>query len=69
MTVGTGFGEGVLLGVEADPDIGCVRFAFGIVPEVRAVGDDCEVLGLEEAADDDDDEGRAALAEVLALGA
>ncbi len=39
------------------------------MPEVEAVGKDGVVPGLEEAAAADDDEGRAALAEVLALGA
>ncbi len=43
-------------------------FAFGTVLEVEAVGEDGVVLGLDEAADDDD-EGRADLAKVLALGA
>ncbi len=43
-------------------------FAFGIVPEVEAVGDYGVVLGLDNCADNVDEEGRVALAEVLALG-
>ncbi len=63
-----GVSDGDLLGVDDDPDVGWARFAFGTVPEVEAVGEEGVVLGFDEAADDDD-EGRAALAEVLALGA
>jgi len=43
-------------------------FVFGMVPEVEAVGDDRVVLGLDDWADEVDDEGRVALVEVLALG-
>ncbi len=43
-------------------------FVLGMAPEVVAVGDDGVVLGLEDWADDVDDEGSIALAEVLALG-
>ncbi len=46
-----------------------VVFVFGIAPEVEAVGDNGVVLGLSELADDVDEEGNAALAVVLALGA
>ncbi len=42
-------------------------FVFGTTQEVEAVGDDGVVLGLDELADEVDEEGRAALAEVLAL--
>ncbi len=45
-----------------------VGFVFGIAPEVEAVGDDRVVLGFDELADVVDEEGRAALADVLALG-
>ncbi len=45
-----------------------VLFVFGIAPEVEAVGDDGVVLGFDELANEVDEEGRAALAEVLALG-
>ncbi len=68
VTFGMGIGDGDLLGVDDDPDVGWARFAFGIVPEVEAVGKQGVVLGFDEAAADDD-EGRAALAEVLALDA
>ncbi len=51
-----------------EPDIGWIGFVFGTLPEVKAVGEGGVVLGLDEAADDDD-KGKAALAEVLALGA
>ncbi len=50
-------------------DVVVVAFVFGIVPEVEAVGDDGAVLGLDELAEDVDDEGRVALAEVLTFGA
>jgi hypothetical protein len=42
--------------------------AFGIAPEVEAVGDDGVVLGLDDCADDVNEEGRVALAVVLAFG-
>ena len=38
------------------------------MPEVEGVGDDEVVLGLDDWADEVDDEGRITLAEVLALG-
>ncbi len=41
---------------------------FGMAPEVEAVGNDRVVLGLEDWADDVDDDGNLALAEVLAFG-
>jgi hypothetical protein len=43
-------------------------FIFGMAPEVEAVCDDRVVLGLDDWADEVDEEGRADLAEVLALG-
>ncbi len=42
--------------------------AFGMGPEVVAVGDDGVVLGLDDWADEVNEEGRVALAEVLAFG-
>ncbi len=39
-----------------------------MAPEVDAVGNDGVELGLDEAAEDEDDDGRAALAEVLGFG-
>jgi hypothetical protein len=68
VTGGTGGGNGVRLGVADELDVVMVVFVFGIAPEVEAVGDDGVVLGFDELADDVDEEGRAALAEVLALG-
>ncbi len=69
VTLGTGVGEGDLLGVADELGIVCVVLVFGIPPEVNAVGGDGVVLGLDEAAEDEDDDGRAALAEVLGFGA
>ncbi len=65
MTGGAGGGEGDQLGAVSVLD---EVFVFGITPEVDAVGDDGVVLGLDEVAEEVDEEGRAALAEVLALG-
>ena len=66
MTFGTGDGKGDLLGVADELDVVGVGYAFGIAPEVGAVGEDGVVLGFDEDADEVDEEGRAALAEVLA---
>ncbi len=63
---GAGVGEGDLLRVAKDPEVGLAVVAFGMVPEVEAVGDEGVVLGFDD--NDNDKEGRAALAEVLALG-
>ncbi len=68
MTGGTGGGVGDQLGVADELDIVVVVFVFGITAEVEAVGDEGIVLGLDELADDVDEEGRASLSEVLALG-
>jgi hypothetical protein len=65
VTGGTGGGEGDFLGAVSVLDI---VFVFGITPEVDAVGDDWVVLGLDELAKVVDEEGRAALAEVLDFG-
>ncbi len=43
-------------------------FVFRMAPEVVAVGNDGVVLGLDDWADNVDDEGSITLAEVLALG-
>ncbi len=69
MTGGIGGGVGDQLGVVDELGVVMVVFVFGIAPEVEAVGDKGVVLGLDEFSDDVDEEGRAALAEVLALGA
>jgi hypothetical protein len=66
-------GEGDWLGTVSVLDPGAVSvleevFAFGMAPEVEAVGDDGVVLGLDDCADEVDEEGKVALAEVLALG-
>jgi len=71
--VGCGGGEGDQLGTVSVLEPGAVSvldevFVFGMAPEVEAVGDDGVVLGLDDWADKVDDEGRVALAEVLALG-
>jgi hypothetical protein len=65
---GAGVGKGDLLGVADELGVVCVVLVFGMAPEVDAVGNDGVVLGLDEAAEDEDDDSRAALAEVLALG-
>jgi hypothetical protein len=68
---GCGGGKDDRLGTVSVLDPGAVLdevFAFGIAPEVEAVGDDGVVLGLDDCADEVDEEGRVALAEVLALG-
>ncbi len=72
-TVGCGGGEGDRLGAVSVLEPGSVSvldevFVFGMAPEVEAVGDDGMVLSLDELAEKVDEEGRAALAEVLALG-
>jgi len=69
VTFGTGVGEVDLLGVADEFDVVSVGLVFGIAPEVEAVGEDGVVLGFNEDADDVDEEGRAALAEVLTFGA
>ncbi len=68
ITGGTGGGDRDRLGVVEVLDVAVVVIVFGTTPEVEAVGDDGVVLGLDELADEVDEEGRAALAEVLALG-
>ncbi len=73
VTGGTGGGVDDLLGAVSVLEPGAVSvldevFIFRIAPEVMAVGDDRVVLGWEDWADDVDDEGSIALAEVLALG-
>ncbi len=73
VTGGTGCGIGDLLGAVSVLEPGAVSvldevFVLGMVPEVVAVGDDGVVLGLEDWAEDIDDEGSLALADVLALG-
>jgi len=70
---GAGGGVGDRLGAVSVLEPGAVSvldevFVFGMVPEVEAVGDDGVVLGLDDWADKVDEEGRVALAEVLALG-
>jgi hypothetical protein len=69
---GAAGGEGDWLGGVSVLELGAMSvldefLAFGTVPEVEAVGDDQVVLGLDDWADEVDDEGRFALAEVLAL--
>ncbi len=68
VTGGAGGGVGDRLGAVEVLGVVVVFLVFGITPEVEAVGDDGVVLGFEELADEVDKEGRAALAEVLALG-
>ncbi len=63
-----GVGKGDWLGVAEELGVVCFVLVFGMAPEVDAVGHDGVVLGLDEAAEDDDDDGRAALAEVLGFG-
>jgi hypothetical protein len=62
VTGGTGGGVGDRLGVADELDVIIVVFVFGITAEVEAVGDEGVVLGLDELADDVDEEGRASLA-------
>ncbi len=63
---GVAVGVGDLLWVEDEPEVELVGAdLFGIVPEVEAVGEEGGVLGVDEA---EDDEGFAALVEVLAYG-
>jgi hypothetical protein len=62
---GARVGEGDLLGVAEDPEVGLAVVVFGMAPEVEAIGDEGVMLGFD---DDDDDEGKAALAEVLGFG-
>ncbi len=61
---GAGVGKGDLLGVAEDPEVNLAVAVLGTTPEVEAVGNEGVVLGF----DDNDKEGRAALAEVLAFG-
>jgi hypothetical protein len=60
---GAGVGEGDLLGVTENPEVDLAVFVLGTAPEVEAVGEEGVMLGF----DDDKEEGKAALAEVLAL--
>jgi hypothetical protein len=73
VTGGAGGGEGDQLGAVSVLGLGALAvlnlvLVFGIAPEVEAVGDDGVVLGFDELAEEVDEEGRAALAEVLAFG-
>jgi hypothetical protein len=73
VTGGTGSGIGDRLGAVSMLEPGAVSvlneiFVFGMAPEVEAVGDDRVVLGLDNWAEEVDDDGRVALAEMLALG-
>jgi hypothetical protein len=73
VTGGAGGGVGDLLGAVSVLESGAVSvldevIVLGMAPEVVAVGDDGVVLGLEDWAEDVDDEGSFALADVLALG-
>ncbi len=73
VTGGAGGGVGDRLGAVSVLEPGAVSvldevFVFGMAPEVVAVGDDGVELSLDDWADDVDDEGSIALAEVLALG-
>jgi hypothetical protein len=73
VTGGTGGGVGDLLDAVSVLEPSAVSvldevFVFRMAPEVVAVGNDGVVLGLDDWADDVDDEGSLALAEVLALG-
>jgi hypothetical protein len=63
--LGVVVGEGDLLGVAEDPEVDLGCSALGAVPKVEAVGEEGIVLGFDE---DEDEEGRTALVEVLALG-
>ncbi len=70
---GAGGGKGDQLGAVSVLEPGAVSvleevLVFGMAPEVEAVREDGVVLGLEDWADDVDEEGRVALAEVLAFG-
>jgi hypothetical protein len=58
-------GEGDLLRVAEEPDFDLVCTILGTVPDVEAVGEEGVMLGAEE---DEDEDGRAALAEVLGFG-
>ncbi len=62
---GTAVGEGDLLRVADDPNVDLAGAVFGTVPEVEAVGEEGVVLGVDE---DEDEDGSAALVEVLAFG-
>ncbi len=62
---GAGASDGDLLGVFEDPEVDPAGIVLGTTPEVEAVGDEGVVLGYD---DDEEEEGRAALAEVLAFG-
>ncbi len=81
MTGGTGGGIGDRLGAVSVLEPGAVSvlepgavsvldkvFVFGMALEVEAIGDEGVVLGLDDWAEEVDDDGRVALAEVLALG-
>ncbi len=70
ITGGAGGGVGDLLGTVSVLEPRAVSvldevFVFGMALEVVAVGDDRVILGLEDWAEDADDEGSLALAEVL----
>jgi hypothetical protein len=73
VTSGAGGGVGDLLDIVPVLEPGAVSVldkvvVFGMAPEVVAVGDYGVVLGLEDWAENADDKGSLALAEVLALG-
>jgi hypothetical protein len=70
---GAGGGEGDRLGAVSVLEPSAVSvldevLAFGMAPEVEAVGDDGVVLSFDDWADEVEEEGRSALAEVLAFG-
>jgi hypothetical protein len=62
---GAGVGKRELLKVAEDPEVDPVGIVLGTAPEVKAVGEEGVMLGLDE---DEDDDSWAALAEVLAFG-
>ncbi len=63
--LGVVVGEGDLLRVAEEPDFDLVCIILGTVPDVEAVGEEGVMLGAEE---DEDEDGRAALAKVLGFG-
>jgi hypothetical protein len=62
---GAGVGDGDLFRVADDPEVDLAGIILRTAPEVEAVGEEGVVLGFDE---DEDDECRATLAEVLAFG-
>jgi hypothetical protein len=62
---GVAVGEGNSLRVADDPEVYLAGMVFGTVPKVDAVGEEGVILGIDE---DEDEDGSAALAEVLAFG-